>query len=137
MKHNTVVILLLTMAAALLAVGCNKDDNKDDNKQKTYPSTMPAQKVTRIWQTTNGRTDMKNPITGDWMTLVNKTGERQVGYEFTWNGDRIERIVTLTSEYTMDYDEYGWLSTCQEHMSRESSDMRMYFDTFYEFEFAD
>lgn len=103
MRHNAFTVVL-AIVATLFSVSCNKEDYKDDG-----PSTLPREKVSRIYSTAHIVSEMLSPITGTWITLMDITNDRSLLCEFTWNGERLEGMKTAMSTYSFVYDDSGRL----------------------------
>ena len=92
--------LAILMVALTFAVSCNKE-----NRYKG-PSTLPKEKVSRIYKTSHTLTESYNSMTGTTKS-IEATNERKVVFEFTWDGDRITRMKYHDDEYAFSYDEFG------------------------------
>ena len=93
--------LALLLAVLTFAVSCNKE-----NRVKG-PSTLPKEKVSRIYSSSHSLIEMYNPFTDTWTTLTESTNERYLVYEFSWEGDRITRMKNRQSDFTVSYDDAG------------------------------
>ncbi len=74
---------------------------------KEYPSTLPSQKIAGIYEASTIKTEMF--MLGEWKTMSNKTNERQLAHEFTWEGNELESMTdhNLGRFYSFGYDEKG------------------------------
>ena len=74
---------------------------------KEYPSTLPSQKIAGIYEASTIKTEMF--MAGEWKTMSNKTNERQLAHEFTWEGNELESMTAhnLGRFYSFGYDEKG------------------------------
>ena len=100
-KHYASLAIL--MAALTVAVSCNKE------KRYKGPSTLPTEKVSRVYRTTHQLIESYNSITDTWKTNADKTGERELNKEFFWEGDRLTRAKLYGHYYTFSYDDVGRL----------------------------
>ena len=91
------------MASTAVLAACSKD-NKDQD-----PGTQPDEPITNVYEASTLKIEMKNPVTGEWKTLSNKTNPRRLAHEFAWEGDRLESVTdhNTTVFYSFDYDKEG------------------------------
>lgn len=95
MKNS--IITAIGMAVLAMA-SCSKE---------SYPSTLPSQKIAGIYEASTIKTEMF--MAGEWKTMSNKTNERQLAHEFTWEGNELESMTdhNLGRFYSFGYDEKG------------------------------
>ena len=91
----------ILMVALTFAISCNKE-----NRYKG-PSTLPTEKVSRIYRTSRQLIETYNSITDTWKTNRDVTGERVLHNEFFWEGDRLTRAHLYGADYTFSYDDVG------------------------------
>lgn len=103
MKHNAIAALLLT-AASLLVLGCSKEKGYDG------PSTLPKEKVSRVYRSSHTVTEQYSAFTDTWKTLSDQTNEREPRFEFIWEGERLASLNADDVQYTFIYDEFGRVS---------------------------
>lgn len=105
MNYRRITAISLALAVLVFAA-CDKEG------RKRYPSTLPDQKITNIYETTSFKTETLNPVTKEWTVLVKKDNPRHLAHEFTWEGDRLESMKDHNYDrfYSFNYDEYGRVS---------------------------
>ena len=105
MNYRKITAISLAMAVLVFAA-CDKEG------RKRYPSTLPDQKITNIYETTSFKTETLNPVTKEWTVVVKKDNPRHLAHEFTWEGDRLESMKDHNYDrfYSFNYDEYGRVS---------------------------
>lgn len=102
MNYRRITAISLALAVLVFAA-CDKEG------RKRYPSTLPDQKITNIYETTSFKTETLNPVTKEWTVVVKKDNPRHLAHEFTWEGDRLESMKDHNYDrfYSFNYDEYG------------------------------
>ena len=74
---------------------------------------VSAEKVSKVYEASTVKTEMK--VGEEWKTLANKTNERVLAHEFTWEGKRLESVMDHNLEffYSFGYDENGRVDDAQ------------------------
>lgn len=108
LKHNVMAAFLLA-AAALMCVGCDKENDNPSGGNDT-PDT-PQAKISRVYRTSATLVERYNESTEAWDTLMFLPGNRHVLLEMFWKGDRIDSVATLSVYFSLHYDSDGRLST--------------------------
>ena len=93
--------LAILMAAMFFAVSCHKEN------QDKGPGTLPKEKVSRIYRTSHTLIEAYNSITETWRTTSDLTSEREIYFEFFWEGDRFTRAYLRGKNYSISYDDVG------------------------------
>ena len=97
-------LAIFMMVATVVVAACNKEKND--------PGMQPDEKITKIYEASILKIEMKNPVTGEWTTKASKTTERRLAHEFAWEGDRIESVTdhNLNRFYSFNYDDHNRIS---------------------------
>lgn len=92
------------VAVMVVVTACRKEEEKKD-----YPSTLPGEKITYVYESSVFKTELKNVATDEWMVLSEHEHERQLTHKFVWDGERLASLEDHKNDlyYSFEYDGYG------------------------------